>query len=173
MRLRHLLVPLVVLVASVEADACSIALPPPEETAKQIAAEGVLIRGVVIQGFDAAKQQPEIIRAETVYVGGTVPRDFVIYRHPMLFEEVLHPPKFPSPCAGLQERPHKVGEVLDRLVLRPAKSIEDPGAVNGRWMFTLEGRNVMHGKGLRVLIEEATLVGRFQSRPPNDATYDD
>jgi hypothetical protein len=53
----------------ISADACGPPrFPIPSEIAHW-AQSGFLIRGRVIQGFDPYKQQPEIIRAEEVFLG--------------------------------------------------------------------------------------------------------
>lgn len=157
---RMALVALALLPAGVStgANACSFVPPPLEQVASSVAANGVLIRGTVIQAFDASKQQPEIIRADEIYVGDGKPRDFVIYHSKSDYD-----PRVFQPYRGA---PLKVGHAFDRLVLVPARSPD--GAANGRWSFDMWGGNVVSGQGLQMLVDEAVRVGRFQAHPPKD-----
>ncbi|OJW75091.1 MAG: hypothetical protein BGO57_12965 [Sphingomonadales bacterium 63-6] len=154
------------------ANACSVRAPPVDETANAIAEGGVFIRGTVIQEFDAARQQPEIIRAEAIYVGEGSPRDFVIYRSNAEFQRELDPRTPRTPCDLSGPTGFKLGHVFERLVLEPARSHTD-AAANGRWRFALFGSSVAREPGLQALIEAAIRKGRFQARPPFSAEWGD
>ena len=66
--------------------ACTIQLPPVEEMAKEVASEGVVIRGTLFQAFDASKRQPEVIRADKVFVGDPRVKNYIIYRSDIEFD---------------------------------------------------------------------------------------
>lgn len=51
------------------AQACFLVPPPVSETINKVAERGVLISGQVVQAFDPDKNQPEIIRADKIFVG--------------------------------------------------------------------------------------------------------
>ncbi|MEZ5656713.1 MAG: hypothetical protein R3E04_12685 [Sphingobium sp.] len=135
--------------------------------AKEVAAEGVLIRGTLIQAFDASRRQPEVIRAAAVFVGDKRLKHFTIYRSDFDFDQERSGRPVLS-C--LRPAPFEVGHIYERLVLMPAKG-KDP-IVNGRWRFSFFG-SVVGGKGLELLADEAAKRGRFVSRPPSDPKYGD
>lgn len=152
------------------ANACSIAPPPVERIADDIAARGVLIRGTLIQAFNASKHQPEIIRAHEIYVGEGRPRDFVIYRSQREYDRELNPPAIISTCDG-SPPPFKVGHVFDRLVLIPSN--EQEAISKERWSFSSFGGSVAGGTGLRLLAEGASRVHRLRSLPPKEDRWGD
>ncbi len=153
--------------------ACIFESPPVAETVSQVATEGVLISGHVIQGFDAEKEQPEVIRADQIFVGEGKPRDFTIYRSRPFYEQArsrlrkTNEPKIAcSPPAT-----YGLGRTFERLVLMPAMS-------NGKdrvetWSVHFWGGNVSMGRGLDMLIKEAIQTGRFQGRPPKSQKWGD
>lgn len=160
------------LALSVPAQACT--QPRPPVTVAKVASEGMLISGQVIQAFDPDKNQPEIIRANQVFVGEESPRDFVIYRSPSFFEwarKQRRKPNWPPPiCPGPEI--FSLGQSFDRLVLMPA--IEGNGAkVTNKWMVDPWAGNVTMDRGLNMLIEEAKRNGRFQTRPPKSQKWGD
>ncbi|WP_169800232.1 hypothetical protein, partial [Sphingobium amiense] len=116
------------------------------------------------QAFDAAKHQPEIIRAHQIYVGEGSPRDFIIYRSERDYGQGSNRPNISLPCDH-RPPPLKVGHSFDRLILVPW---EGQGIVKGRWSFSTFGGSVARGAGLRLLAEKASRVGRLQSLPPKD-----
>ena len=152
------------------AEACSLPSPPIEQLVTEIAAEGMLISGTLIQAFNASKRQPEIIRASQIYVGGKKPGDFIIYRSEREYDHVLNPPALVTSC-DLDPPPFKVGHIFDRLVLVPAKAQD--ALANGRWKFSNFGGSVAGGRNLRLLAEEANRFHRLQSLPPKDGQWGD
>ena len=162
---------------SMPARACSLRGPPVTETIAKVASGGMLISGQVIQSFDPDKNQPEIIRADQMFVGEGSPRDFVIYRSPSFFEQARkrrdekreanwRRPLCPEP------RTYSSGESFDRLVLVPAT--DDNGAeVSDKWSVEFWGGNVTMGRALDLLIEESERKGRFQTRPPKSRQWGD
>ena len=147
--------------APLQADACVLIPPPMQELVSDIAVEGVLISGTVVQAFDAARRLPEIIRADEIFVGDGEPRDFVIYYTEEQFEGELR--RAPDSCQdGLRNHP-PLGRKYDRLVLEPARR---DGAATGGWRFSIFGSSAASGKGLELLVPEAIRTGRFKSRPP-------
>ncbi len=169
----------VLLLATVAApsQACSLISPPVAETVDKVAAEGMLISGHVIQAFDLNKNQPEIIRAEQIFVGEGGARDFVIYRSPRFFEQARkrrdekrgrnwHPPLCPEP------QTYSLGQYFDRLVLVPAAA--DNGAdVTEKWSIEFWSGSVVSGRALDLLVEESERKGRFQTRPPKSRQWGD
>lgn len=144
--------------------------PPIEQLVTEIAAEGVLVSGTLIQAFNASKRQPEIIRASQIYVGEEKPREFIIYRSEREYDHVLNPPALVTSC-DCNPPPFKVGHIFDRLVLVPAKAQD--ALANGRWKFSNFGGSVAGGRSLRLLAEEANRFHRLQSLPPKDGQWGD
>ena len=161
-------------VLPLRADACSVVLPPVAETAEHVAKVGFLIEGEVIQSFDPDKQQPEIIRAKTIFVGNGLPRDFVIYHSKAEFESAMavSGKRSVKILACPESHPATKGERFERLVLLPANPSADASA-NGRWVIPLEGSSVAMGRGLDKMVEEATRHGRFRVRPPQSQKWGD
>lgn len=153
------------------ASACTILPPSPQEIeqlASDVAANGFLIRGTLVQAFDASKSQPEIIRADEVFIGDKETKFFVIYRSKNQFEAALHPPRgLVTSCYFLsQPPPYKKGQVFDRIVLvHPTAS---DAVANGRWSSCLCESSVARGRGLGILVEKAKRLGRFRSQPASD-----
>lgn len=163
-------------IAAVPAQACTLRPPPVSEIVDKVAAEGLLIGGQFVQAFDPEKNLPEIIRAEQIFVGEGVPRDFVIYRSPQFFEQVrerraqrLSPNRLSSPCPGPQT--YGLGS-FDRLVLLPAEPLIGSDG-RGKWLIVFGGDSVSMGRGLDLLIEESEQKGRLQNRPPKSARWGD
>lgn len=146
------------------ADACSRAFPAVEETAKWAGEVGFLIRGRVIQTFNASEGKPEIIRAEEIYIGERGLRDFVIY-HPKSHYVTRPRANKDSYDLGVMCPQHvlRQGEVIDRLLLKPSSSIEDTAA-NGQWDVQYLP-NSTSGAGLDLLVLEAEKRGRLVARP--------
>jgi len=153
--------------SSVAGNSTTFVSPPVEETVREVAATGMLISGQIIQAFDASKRQPEIIRADKIFVGEDAPRDFVIYHANLDYE-----PQRRRDPRTVDVGPHvssfKLGQRFERLVLMPAKASNDPAA-NGRWTIHFWGGNVAWGQGFKLLAAEATRLGRFRSFPPRSA----
>jgi hypothetical protein len=131
------------------------------EIIKLAATEGVLIRGRVVQTYDAAKERPEIIRAEAIYIGEGLPRDFEISRVETRY--IKPPPLGLASCDSTQR--DKLGVEWPRIVLVPKK----------RTKFTTEGWEVLsfapvRGDGLAELLVEAKKYGRLRQNPPR-VTY--
>lgn len=148
--------------APLSANACSYEQPPIEKITKEISTSGALIQGTLIQAFDAAKRQPEIIRADKIFIGDGKPRNFVIYRSKSEYDNVLIPPAMITSCDH-NPPPFKVGQIFDRLVLEPAAAPDR--AANGRWRFSMWGNSVARGRPLNSLLDEAARIGRLRSRP--------
>lgn len=146
------------------ADACSIALPGVEETAKWGGEVGFLIRGRVVQTFNSSEGKPEIIRAEKIYIGEGEVRDFVIY-HPKSHYVTRPQADKDAFSSGVMcpQRVLRQGEVIERLLLKPSSSVEDPAA-NGRWDIPYLP-NSTSGGGLELLLLEAEKRGRLEARP--------
>ena len=148
--------------ASVSASACSPVLPPVEEAVKDVATTGYVISGTVIQAFDAAKRQPEIIRADQIFVGEGKPREFKIYRTERDYESRLKPQRFFA-CQGRALT--KEGFKWERFALIPAPKQAD-GSSDGQWELYWNDGAVTFGKGYEMLLDEAKRLGRLQERPP-------
>lgn len=165
-------------VLSMPAQACSLGAPPVTETIAKVASEGMLISGQIIQAFDPDKNQPEIIRADQIFIGEGSPRDFVIYRSPSFFEqarkrrdEKRDPNRLP-PSSCPEPRTYGLGQSFERLVLVPA--FADNGAeVTDKWSVEFWGGNVTMERALDLLIEESERKGRFQARPPKSRQWGD
>lgn len=151
-------------VTSSEANACRIKLPPLEERVEQVASEGVVIRGELVQAFDASKQQPEVIRADEVYIGDPGLENFVIYRSAHEFESRLDKTVIHISC-GVDETAFKLGHEYDLLVLVPAFAPQDDAA-NRSWRYSRGSSSVLWGKGLEMLLAKSREQGRLQSVPP-------
>jgi hypothetical protein len=151
--------------------ACSLIPPPVAATAQEVAADGVLIRGRLIQAFDPDSEKPEIIAVDEIYVGSGNPAAYVIFRPKSEFERVR---KHREPrkkgdgpliaCGPFFDHKIKVGEIFDRLVLMPAPSASDPAA-RGRWVFHFWDGHVTQGQGFDMLLEAAEQRERLRSRP--------
>jgi hypothetical protein len=159
-------------VAPTQANACAFLPRPVEEVVSEIATDAVMIRGTVIQPFDAEKRLPEIIRADTIYIGEGGPQDFVIDRPDRDYRIALG--EFQNSTCAYPSSDFITGEAVDRLILLPSGQ--------GRWrvcrclVYFSDGRSfnsVNEGGGLDLLVNEATRLGRFQSRPPRDARWRD
>lgn len=148
--------------APVPALACSIVAPPVEETIQRTAQHGVVMRGTVIQAFDAEKGHAETIRADVIYIGDDRPREFVIYAPLSDFRLSEERPIIQTSCDWATAS-HPVGHVYDLVVLEPAGNRDSAG--NGRWVFSLFGSQVAYGEGLELLVDKAERIGRLQSRP--------
>lgn len=162
---------------SMPAQACSLRGPPVTETIAKVASGGMLISGQVIQAFDPDKNQPEIIRADQIFIGEGSPRDFVIYRSPSFFEQARkrrdekrgpnwRPPVCPEP------RTYSLGQSFERLVLVPAAA-DDGAEATDKWSVEFWGGNVTMERALDLLIEESERRGRFQTRPPKSRQWGD
>jgi hypothetical protein len=163
--------------AATPSRACSLISPPVAETVNKVAAEGMLISGHVIQAFDVDKNQPEIIRAEQIFVGEGGPRDFVIYRSPRFFEHArkrrdeMRDRNWP-PFSCPEPQTYSLGQSFDRLVLVPAAA--DNGTdLTGKWSIEFWGGSVVSGRALDLLVEESERKGRFQTRPPKSRQWGD
>lgn len=162
---------------SMPAQACLLGGPPVAETIAKVSGGGMLISGRVVQPFDPDKNQPEIIRADRIFVGEGEPRDFIIYRSPSFFEqarkrrdEQRHPDWGPPPCP--EPPTYSLGQSFDRLVLVPA--VTDSGAqIADKWSVEFWGGSVTMGEALDRLVEESRLKGRFQTRPPKSRQWGD
>lgn len=157
---------------SMPAQACSLGSPPVSETIAKVANGGMLISGRVIQAFDPDKNQPEIIRADQIFIGEGSPRDFMIYRSPSFFERARkrRDEKLPFSCPEPQT--YSLGQSFDRLVLVPAAANNGAG-VTGKWSIEFWGGNVTRERALDLLIEESKRKGRFQTRPPKSRQWGD
>lgn len=162
---------------SMPAAACTLMGPPVTETIAKVATGGMLISGQVIQAFDPDKNQPEIIRANQIFIGEGSPRDFVIFRSASFFEqarkrrnEKRKPDRRPPICPEPQT--YSLGQSFDRLVLMPAAA-DNGAAVTNQWSVEYWGGNVTTEKGLNMLIEESERKGRFQTRPPKSRKWGD
>lgn len=162
---------------SIPAQACSLRGPPVAETIAMVSDGGMLISGHVVQPFDPDQNQPEIIRADRIFIGEGEPRDFTIYRSPSFFEqarkrrdEKRHPDWRPPLCP--EPRTCSLGQSFERLVLVPA--VADSGApIAGKWSVEFWGDNVTIGETLDRLVEESRRKGRFQARPPKSRQWGD
>jgi hypothetical protein len=168
----YALLPLLALIPA-RAGACTVLMPPVSEIVAEVAARGVMIRGRVIQAFDADRRLPEIIRAEEIFVGDGGPRDFVIYRSPSDFDRAIARRNSPEMAmCGLPAPYVEVGQTFERLVLMPADAAA-PNAAEGTWSIHFWGNSVSMGRGLDMLRAEAERVGRFRARPPLSAQWGD
>ena len=136
----------------------------------------MVVRGRVIQAFDAKKRQPEIIRAEEIFVGEGGPRDFVIYysERDYLSDIKLHDlvKLGTGPlCPGARHY-RKLGQTFDRLVLMPASASEH-ATTKGKWSFHFWENSVLHGAGLDMLLQEANRLHRLNARPPKSKRWGD
>jgi hypothetical protein len=155
--------------------ACTISGPPVAQTAGEIAANGVVISGRVIQTFDAKKRQPEIIRADEVFIGDFAPQNFVIYYSERDYASEIELRKLEKQgkllCPGALLH-YKSGQTFERLVLMPAKASENEAA-EGKWSFHFWGTNVLMGVGFEMLLDEAKRLGRLNARPPKSKQWGD
>ncbi len=156
--------------------ACSMRAPQPSEVAYEVAAEGVLISGRVIQGFDLDKDQPEIIRADEIFIGEGGTKEFEIYRPSWFFanEKKMRDQErrtgLKTPCGPPQT--FSLGKMFDRLVLVPAKDKNSPDA-NGKWQVVFGGNQVIWGKGLDLLLKESRRLGRYRGSPSKSHADED
>lgn len=165
-RIPLLVVAALCVVAPFQARACSLRGPPLEEMVNGVASEGVLIRGTVVQSFDAKTRQPEIVRAEEIFIGEGQPRDFIIH---FTDEEADRVPGASGAPCGERHYP-EVGRTYDRLVLLPAKGPD--GTANGKWHRAKTGP-YPGGHNLDLLVQAAQRTGRYKSRPPGDGQWGD
>lgn len=159
------------------ASACDPAYPSASEIAPVIAREGLLVSGTVVQAFDPDRQRPEIIRIDTTFIGYEPLRNVVLYARRGEYAGVIklrdtrkRRDGFILPECG-EPSYHILGQVIERLALVPADGRDDPAA-NGRWT-ALPTNNVSMGRGLDILIREATERGRFKARPPKSEAWGD
>jgi len=142
---------------SAPAAACSFALPPMEQMIAEVASKGVMISGAIVRSVDTQNKQPEIIRADAIFIGNPDQREFVISRSERDYERLALPPGM---GCGPQRFP-PAGTAFARMILVP---VDSTGTRNAGWQihyFTYED-----GKQLDMLFEEAKRQGRFQNRPP-------
>ncbi|WP_157222487.1 hypothetical protein [Novosphingobium sp. AP12] len=125
--LKQVLVSLsIFLTGHVPAQACSIPNydqeREQEQRAQGIANSGVVIDGIVIQGFDARRHKPEIIKAIKVYIGDHNRGTFLISRTKGELgvdeEGVITPPPICG-VSGLQQKYWKRGERITQVALIP------------------------------------------------------
>lgn len=158
-------------------DACTIVSPPVAKTVSEVASEGMLISGHVVQGFDADKEIPEIIRADRIFIGEGKPSDFIIYRSPSFYEQARsrqrkkYKRSDPPPIACYVPVTYASGQTFDRLVLTPANSNDKDSA--GKWSVHPWGGHVSSGRGLEMLLEESVQSDRLQGRPPKSRAWGD
>jgi len=157
---------------SARAEACSFATPPIAEIVSGVAANGMLIRGHVIQAFDANARQSEIIRADEIFIGEGGPTDFEIYRPDSAFGPPVVSPErgVLAPCST--DSFSEEWQTFDRLVLMPANSSRDSTA-EGKWSIYFWASWVDRGRALERLAREADQLGRFQAFPPKSPRFSD
>ncbi|MFC6621917.1 hypothetical protein [Novosphingobium panipatense] len=124
--LKQILVSLSIFLTShVPAQACTLLNyeAHKEGRAQRIARSGVVIDGIVIQGFNARKHKPEIIKATKVYIGDKEGGTFLISRTTAEFK----PPEkghviLSGGCVddSLQRKRWKRGERIRQVALIPA-----------------------------------------------------
>ena len=159
------------------ADACSLNPPPVDETIAKVASGGMLVSGRVIRALDLDKNQSEIIRVDKIFIGEGSPRDLEIYRSPLFFEQARKRREEQRRrnrqlvlCPGQQT--YRLGQSFERLILVPAVA-ENGAKVANKWSVEFWGDYLTMAKGLNLLIDEAELKGRFQSRPPKSRRWGD
>jgi hypothetical protein len=169
MRFLLMLVSFTVAVLPVGAKACSPTLIPGQLLVTKWAREGVVIRGRVVQALETDKQQPEIIRAEAIYVGDVGLRDFVIYRPTSYLKYVARTHQLPEgdarpfgPCGNPVE--FKLGQVFETLLLLPARAHD--ALANGRWTAQIGPYQVP----IDDVMSEAEKLGRLRARPEMKAS---
>jgi hypothetical protein len=155
-------------VFSSSASACSPEIPPVEQAVREVVSTGYLVSGTVVQPFDAAKHQPEIILADRIFVGEGAPREFKIYRTENDYQRHARRPGT-IPCLGRAFK--ESGYRYERFVLIPAPK-KDDGSSDGQWIMYWNDWSVTTGKGLEMLLAEAERLGRFNERPPPNRWFD-
>ncbi|HET6943291.1 MAG TPA: hypothetical protein VFH89_14115 [Sphingomicrobium sp.] len=152
------------------AEACTLLGPSVEQTALEVAAKGVVVRGQIIQAFDPEKRQPEIVRVDEVFVGDARPGDFVIDHSAREYEGAIRDRRLEEEgkliCPGFGQPHYKLGQSFERLVLMPATT-------NGKWSFHFWGNNALMGAGLEMLLARAKELHRLNLRPPKSRQWGD
>lgn len=163
-------VALIVAALPARAGACTLLGPSVEQTASEVAASGVVVRGQIIQAFDAEKRQPEIVRVDEVIVGDVSPGEFVINYADRDYNAAIETRRLEEQgkiiCPSFGPLHPKLGQSFERLVLMPAP-------VEGKWSFHFWGNNVLMGEGLKMLLTKAKEFHRHNVRPPKSRQWGD
>lgn len=147
--------------ASVQA--CSLIPPPIDEMVREVGSKGVLISGEIVRAVDAKRKQPELIRADGVFIGDPNQREYVISRSDREYEMLL---ARPSMGCGARRLP-PVGVAFARMFLVP---VEGTATRNAGWRVH-DFLPVEDSKFLDMIVDEARRAGRFQNRPPPITKY--
>ena len=152
------------------AGACTVIGPSVAETAREVAATGLVVSGEIIQGFNADKRQPEIVRVDRVFVGNAAPGEFVISYSKHDYEAAIESRRLQKEgrlvCSGFGPPHYKVGQSFERLVLMPA-------ATTGKWSFHFWGDQVLSGVGFEMLVANAKELRRLNALPPKSRQWGD
>ena len=130
----------------------------------------MVVRGQIIQAFDAEKRQPEIVRVDEVFVGDVNPGEFVIDYSEREYELAIQDRRLEEEgkltCPSFGQPHYKLGQSFERLVLMPA-------ATPGKLTFHFWGNNVLSGAGLKMLLASAKEFHRLKARPPKSRQWGD
>lgn len=144
--------------------ACSIRAYP-ALIAIQAAANATLISGEVVQEYDPETNRPQIVRANAVFIGDPLIKDYKFRVPEWQREQMLKARK-----AGLTDPMvitcgyvplHKKGHSFERLLLKPVDRV-----MPFEWNYYLQDGGITQGANLDIFIEEAKKTGRFRVRPP-------
>lgn len=154
---------LIATMAPSSAQACSPAPPPIDEMVTEVGLKGVLISGEIIRTVDAKDKQPDVIRANDVFIGDPRQREYVISRSDREYQMLLAPP---SMGCGARRLP-PAGVAFARMFLVPVEATETR---NAGWRVH-DFLPVEDSKFLDMIFDEARQAGRFQNRPPPITKY--